>query len=298
MAAQPAEQNWTLGSLLDWTAKHLAVKGVEYPRLDAEVLLAHAAGCKRIDLYGTRFADAAAPAVRQAYRDLIRKRLEGCPVAYLVGRKEFYGLEFTVSPAVLIPRPDTEHVVIEALALAKKLETPRIVDVGTGSGAIAVALARHHPRAELTATDVSAEALEIARRNAEKHGVANRIRFSQGDLLAPVASESFDLIVSNPPYIPTGDLPKLPIGVRQYEPTLALDGGADGFAAFDRLISQARTQLVAGGCLVLEIGAPQEGPARARLAAVADFALGPTVLDAARHPRVLIARRKSALAAD
>jgi release factor glutamine methyltransferase len=291
MPPQSADQTWTLGALLDWTAKHLAQKGVEYPRLDAEVLLAHAAGCKRIDLYGTRYGEVAAPEVRQTYRDLIRRRLEGCPVAYLVGRKEFYGLELSVSPAVLIPRPDTEHVVIEALALAKKLETPRIVDVGTGSGAIAVALARHHPRAQLTAIDVSADALAVARGNAEKHDVAERVRFLQGDLLAPVANESFDLIVSNPPYIATEDLPKLPIGVRQYEPLLALDGGPGGFAVFDRLIDQARARLASGGHLVVEIGAPQEQPARARLAAMPEFSLGPTVLDSGRHPRVLIARR-------
>src|SRR5262245_17904977 len=155
-----AEQTWTLGALLEWTAKHLAQKGVEFPRLDAEVLLAHAAGCKRIDLYGMRYAEEASPEVRQAYRDLIRKRLEGCPVAYLVGRKEFYGLTLAVSPAVLIPRPDTETVVVETLALAKKLHAPRIVDIGTGSGAIAIALAKHHVRAQVTAIDVSAEALE------------------------------------------------------------------------------------------------------------------------------------------
>src|SRR6516164_9525130 len=114
MPPQPAtaEPTWTLGALLDWTAKHLAHKGVEFPRLDAEVLLAHAAGCKRIDLYGLRYAEVASPEVRQGYRELIHKRLEGCPVAYLVGRKEFYGLELQVSPDVLIPRPDTEHVVI------------------------------------------------------------------------------------------------------------------------------------------------------------------------------------------
>jgi release factor glutamine methyltransferase len=238
-----------------------------------------------------RYGEVAAPEVRQTYRDLIRRRLEGCPVAYLVGCKEFYGLELAVSPAVLIPRPDTEHVVIEALALAKKLDTPRIIDVGTGSGAIAVALARHHPRAQITATDVSADALAVARGNAEKHGVAQRIRFLQGDLLAPVAGESFDLVVSNPPYIATEDLPKLPIGVRQYEPQLALDGGPGGFAVFDRLIDQARARLVSAGHLVVEIGAPQEQPARARLAALPEFALGPTVLDSCRHPRVLIARR-------
>jgi release factor glutamine methyltransferase len=298
MAVQPAgaEQNWTLGALLDWTAKHLAQKSVESPRLDAEVLLAHAAGCKRIDLYGTRYADAASPEVRQAYRDLIRKRLEGCPVAYLVGRKEFFGLSLTVSPAVLIPRPDTEHVVMETLALAKKLEAPRIVDIGTGSGAIAIMLARHHPHAQITAIDISSEALDVARANAEKFGVANRIRFLLGDLLAPAAGETFDFIASNPPYIPTEDIPSLPIGVRQYEPHAALDGGPGGFVVFDRLIAQARTQVAPAGYLIVEIGSPQEEPARARLAAITEWSLGPTVMDSAGHPRVLIARRESPLA--
>src|SRR4051794_23080816 len=143
MAAPTTEQAWTLGALLDWTAKHLAQKGAESPRLDAEVLLAHAVGCKRIDLYGLRYAEEATPEARQGFRDLIRKRVEGCPVAYLVGRKEFYGLELTVSPAVLIPRPDTEHAVMEALDVAKKLPAPRVLDVGTGSGAIAIAVAKH-----------------------------------------------------------------------------------------------------------------------------------------------------------
>src|SRR3712207_1467924 len=133
-----AEPSWTLGALLDWTAKHLAQKNVESPRLDAEVLLAHAVGCKRIDLYGMRFAEEATPEVRKSYKDLIRRRLEGCPVAYLVGKKEFFGLEMQVSPAVLIPRPDTEHVVMECLTLAKSVAEPKILDIGTGSGAIAI----------------------------------------------------------------------------------------------------------------------------------------------------------------
>src|ERR1019366_2404888 len=128
------EQVWTLGALLDWTAKHLAQKGVENARLDAEVLLAHTADCKRIDLYGLRYAEPASPEVRQKYRELIRRRLEDCPVAYLVGRKEFYGLELKVSPAVLIPRPDSELVVVECLALAKTMVHPRIIDIGVGSG--------------------------------------------------------------------------------------------------------------------------------------------------------------------
>jgi release factor glutamine methyltransferase len=293
MAVQSAgaEQAWTLGALLDWTAKHLAQKGVEYPRLDAEVLLAHAAGCKRIDLYGMRYAEDATPELRQSYRELIRKRLEGCPVAYLVGRKEFYGLPLAVSPAVLIPRPDTETVVVEALALARKLDTLRIVDVGTGSGAIAIAIAKHHPGAQVTAIDISAEALDVARGNAETHGLSERIRFLQGDLLTPVADELFHLILSNPPYIATADLSTLPIGVRHYEPRTALDGGQDGFTVFDRLVEQARRQLEPGGYLAVEIGSPQETPARQRLAAMAQFQLGPTVTDAAGHPRVLLARR-------
>lgn len=290
--AQPTEPTWTLGALLDWTAKHLADKGVESPRLDAQVLLAQVAGCKRIDLYGLRHAEIASPEVRQAYRELIRRRLEGCPVAYLVGRKEFYGLELAVSPAVLIPRPDTETAVVEALALAKKLATPRIVDVGTGSGAIAIALAAHLPNAKVAAIDVSKDALEVARRNADKHGLARRIEFMQGNLLDPVAGRSFDLVVSNPPYIAAEDMPNLPIGVRQYEPHVALDGGPGGFAVFDRLVVQAAKHLASGGHLVVEIGTPQEQPARGRLAATDELTLGPTVMDSAGHPRVLIARRK------
>src|SRR5262245_16467110 len=156
-----AEQAWTLGGLLDWTAKHLAQKGSESPRLDAEVLLAHVVGCKRIDLYGLRHGEDASADVRARYQELIRKRIEGCPVAYLVGKKEFYGMAFAVSPDVLIPRPDTEHLVAEALAEAKKLASPRIVDVGAGSGAVAVTLARLLPSASVTAIDVSPAALAV-----------------------------------------------------------------------------------------------------------------------------------------
>jgi release factor glutamine methyltransferase len=287
------EQTWTLGALLDWTAKHLAQKGVESPRLDAEVLLAHAVGCKRIDLYGARFAEVATPEARQQYRELIRKRLEGCPVAYLVGRKEFFGLEFKVTPAVLIPRPDSEHVVMECVALAKTMEQPRILDIGVGSGNLTVALAKHLPKAQLTAVDRSPGALAIARENAECHGLAERIRFLEGDLFGPLNSEEkFDFIVSNPPYIAHGDLDKLPIGVRQYEPVLALDGGPDGFALFDRLIDEARSRLAPGGWLIVEIGAPQENPARQRIEALPEYELAPTVRDFSGHPRVLKARHK------
>lgn len=286
-------QVWTLGALLDWTAKHLAEKGCEYPRLDAEVLLAHAAGCRRIDLYGMRFAEEATPDVRQKYKDLIRKRIEGCPVAYLVGKKEFHGLTFQVSPAVLIPRPDSEHVVIECLRLAKGMEKPRILDIGVGSGNLALTLLKNLPGAQATALDASAEALKQAQANAESLGVTERVRFLQGDLFAPVpAGETFDFIVSNPPYIAHEDLDRLPVGVRHYEPLLALDGGPGGFVVFDRLVDQARGYLTAGGYLVVEIGSPQEQRAREKIQSYPEYELAPTIRDFSNHPRVLRARRK------
>lgn len=286
------QQTWTLGALLDWTAKHLAHKAVECPRLDAEVLLAHAVGCKRIDLYGTRFGDLASPDIRQRYRELIRRRLEGCPVAYLVGKKEFYGLEFQVGPAVLIPRPDSEHLVMEALALARKLDAPRILDIGVGSGNLTVCLAKNHHAAQLTAVDKSPEALAVAKANAEKHNVLGRIRFVEGDLFAPLdPSERFELIVSNPPYIPTGDIKDLPAGVRDYEPRQALDAGPDGFAVFDRLVDGARALLDLGGHLLVEIGAPQEVLARAKIKRYREYELAATIKDYSGHPRVLKAKR-------
>ena len=151
------EEPWTIGRLLDWTARFLLEKGSEFPRLDTEVLLSHALGCRRIELY-TRYEEIASDEVRKKFRDLIRRRIEGCPVAYLVGRKEFFGLEFEVSPAVLIPRPDTEFVVMECLRLAKAMSEPHIIDVGTGSGNIAVTVAHQHKGAHVTAVDRSPDA--------------------------------------------------------------------------------------------------------------------------------------------
>jgi release factor glutamine methyltransferase len=286
------EQPWTIGRLLDWTARFLAEKGSESPRLDAEVLLADVLGCERIALY-TRYDEVAGAEPRQRYRALIRRRIEGCPVAYLVGRKEFFSLRFEVGPAVLIPRPDTECVVMECLRLLKGTAEPAMLDVGTGSGAIAVAVAKQHEGVRVTATDVSPEALAVAQRNAARHGVAERIRFLQGDLLAPLgADERFDLIASNPPYIPSEDIPRLPVGVRDYEPQQALDGGPGGFVVFNRLVEQAASHLELGGWLVVEIGAAQEGLARQRIGAIAGFDLKKTVVDGSGHPRVLVALRR------
>lgn len=283
-------QPWTIGGLLDWTARYLADKGAEFPRLDAEVLLAQALDCRRIDLY-TRYEDPAPEAARTRFKELIRQRVEGCPVAYLVGRKEFFSLTFEVTPAVLIPRPESEFVVLECLRLAQDMPAPRILDLGTGSGNLAVTLAKRHAGARVTTVDRSAEALEVARRNVHRHGVAERMQLLQGDLFAPLPAEvRFDFMVSNPPYIPDEAMGDLPRGVRDYEPHLALNGGPGGFAVLDRILAQAGKFLVPGGHLILEIGAPQHEPARARIAAVPGFHLSPTIYDGSNHPRVLVAQ--------
>jgi release factor glutamine methyltransferase len=288
--APKTDKPWTIGRLLDWTAKFLAQKGSEFPRLDTEVLLSHALGCKRIELY-TRYDEVATEVARARFKELIRKRLEGCPVAYLVGRKEFFSLEFEVGPAVLIPRPDTETLVVECLRLARELPEPTVIDIGTGSGAIPIAVAKRHKGAKVTATDISADALAVARRNAAKHGVAERIRFLHGDLFEPVPpGERFDFILSNPPYIAREDIASLPVGVRDYEPHVALDGGPDGYAVFDRLVRETTRYLKPGGYLIVEIGSPQEGPARQRIDAYSGYELGPTIKDGSGHPRVLRAR--------
>jgi release factor glutamine methyltransferase len=291
-AAVGAEPPWTVGRLLEWTTGFLAQKGFESPRLDTQVLLAHALGCSRTDLY-VQYAEVAPEGGRQKFRELIRRRVEGCPVAYLVGRKEFFSLELEVGPAVLIPRPDTECVVVECLDLAKAMPEVSVLDVGTGSGCLAVAVAHRHKGAKVTATDVSPGALAVAARNAERHAVADRVRFLQGDLYAPLgADERFDFILSNPPYIRRGDIPGLPVGVRDYEPHTALDGGPDGFAVFDRLVAGAAHRLNPGGWLIVEIGSAQEALGREKIGALEALELARTVHDGSGHPRVLRAQKK------
>ncbi len=293
--SQPAaarEQAWTIGRLLEWTARYFVERGSEYPRLDTEVLLAHTLGCRRIDLY-TRYDETANEEVRGRFRELVRSRVEGSPVAYLVGSKEFFSLRFEVSPAVLIPRPESEFVVLECLRLAAGRAAPRILDIGTGSGNLAVAVAHQLKNASVMAVDLSPEALAVAARNAAKHGVSDRIQFLTGDLFAPISDgDRFDFILCNPPYIPSDEIKSLAVGVRDYEPHLALDGGADGFAVFDHLVSEAAQRLISGGHLIVEIGAPQNDPARQRLLKVGCYELGPTILDGSGHPRVLCACKR------
>ncbi len=283
---------WNVGRLVTWTTDYLRRKGSESPRLDAEVLLAHVLGWNRVKLY-THFEEEVGESGRAQYRDLVRRRAEGSPVAYLVGRKEFYSLKFAVSPAVLIPRPDSEFVVVEFLSAFKDTASPRIVDVGTGSGCLTLACLHAHKTATAIAIDLSEEALAVARQNAESLGLSSRVEFRLGNLLEPVSSDgSFDAILSNPPYIRSEVVSLLEPGVRDYEPHLALDGGPDGLRLVAPLIHQAVPLLKPGGWLILEIGSDQETDVRALLDSEPELILVATVRDHAHHPRVLRARRR------
>lgn len=284
-----ASETWTVRRLLEWTEDFLRKKGFESPRLEAQILLAHALDCKKIDLY-VRHDEEPTEDRRTAFRETIKKRAEGMPVAYLVGHREFYSLEFAVTPAVLIPRPETETLVMEALRRLKPLESPRVLDLGTGSGAIAVAIARQHKTARITAVDVSSPALAVAIGNAQRHGVADRITFLEGDLFAPVAGQTFDLIVSNPPYIADAEFTSLDVGVREFEPRAALAGGPDGLDFYRRIAADVQTYLCPGGAILVEIGATQEAAVRDLFAARLDS--DTSFKDSAGRPRVVTAKRR------
>jgi len=224
----------------------------------------------------------------------VKRRTEGCPAMYLIGRREFYTLEFEVTPAVLIPRPETELLVAETVKRIKDLPSPRVLDIGTGSGCIAVSVAHRVKSAQVTAIDISPDALTVAQRNAAKHGVADRVTFFCGDLFAPLPPDVlFDAIVSNPPYISQSEWATLPPHIRDQEPRLALDGGPDGFSIYDRLIPASPQYLKPGGHLLLEIGSTQDPGVRTRIEAVPNLELGPTIPDDNKLPRVVTARRKT-----
>lgn len=262
-------------------------KGLGEARLEAEVLVAHALHKTRVQLY-THFDQPLAEEEIARCRELLRRRAGGEPTAYLTGEKEFWSVPLAVDARVLIPRPDTERIVEAALERGGR----RILEIGTGSGCIAIALARERPDAMVVATDLCPDALAVARANVERHGLADRIDLRQGDLYAPVAGERFDLIVSNPPYIPHLDVPRLQPEIAYHEPRLALDGGADGLDVLRRLIASAPDHLAAGGWLLAEFG-QGHGAAVVRLAAAAGLVEVSLARDLAGHERLLAARRTS-----
>ena len=246
---------WTVRRVMQWTIGHLEKHGSDTPRLDTEILLAHARGCQRIELY-THYDELLTDDERAVMRDLVQRRANAEPVAYLVRHREFFSLQFRVTPDVMIPRPETETLVMEALDLAK-LSQPRILDVGTGSGCIAIALAVNYPQAQITATDIHAPVLEVARDNAKRHAALDQIRLLQGDLFAPLeTNEQFDIVISNPPYVAEAEFESLEAEVR-HEPRLALDGGPDGLNVVRPLIDDAPAHLANSGHLLLEISPEQ-----------------------------------------
>ncbi len=241
----------TLAEAVKHARRRLKEAGVEDSGIEAELLLMQTLDIGRAALYSHPESEISAEQ-QGILNSLLQRRLAGEPSAYISGSKEFYGLDFIVDGRALIPRPETELLVDEALRLADKYEAPVIADVGTGSGVIAVCLALNLPQARVYATDVSTEALEVAAVNCQKHGVADRVRLLQGDLLEPL-TEALDIVVSNPPYVPTTDCDKL-----RGEPKLALDGGPDGLDIIRRLVRQARSKLKSGAKLLLEIGIGQD----------------------------------------
>lgn len=243
---------WDVLKILNWTKGYLAEKGVENPRLEAEWMLCEALSLDRVGLY-MNFDKPLSDSELAAYRAMIARRAKREPLQYILGSQEFLGLDFEVSPAVLIPRHDTEVLVNEALKRAGEADS--ILDIGTGSGCVAIAVAKALPEAHVSSVDISDAALSVARGNAERNAV--NVEFHQGSLFEPFAGRRFDMIVSNPPYIPAADLATLQQEVRGFEPMNALDGGADGLDFYRRITEQAPGHLNPGGWLIFEVGAGQ-----------------------------------------
>ncbi len=266
--------------------ERLTAARVGSSRLNAEMLLMFTLGCDRAYLYAHPERELT-EGEEARYEQAIAERARGVPAQYITGHQEFWGLDFLVTPAVLIPRPETEHAVEAALEIARELRQFRIVDVGTGSGCIALALANELPTAEIFAVEISPAALEIARINAARLQLDRRVRFTQGDLLAGFASGTFDLVVSNPPYV--GVHEEVELQVRRFEPHSAIFGGETGMDVIRRLIPQAHAALKTGGWIVMEMSAATAEPVRQMLA---DWSKARVINDLQGIPRVAVARKK------
>jgi release factor glutamine methyltransferase len=263
MTTGTAMKTWTVLELINWTTDYFRRVGIENPRLNAEVLLGHVLGLERIMLYA-RFEQPVGPDERDTFRELVRRRAAREPLQQLVGSWEFRSRKFQVTRDVLTPRPDTEFLLDRCLGLLTPKVQGWVADIGTGSGIIALTLACERPALQIAAVDLSESALAVARHNAEQLGVTERVEFLQGNLLEPLREREhgWEMIVSNPPYIPTAEIERLEPEVREYEPRMALDGGHDGLEVVRRLIAEAPDLLVQGGWLVMELGPGQAGHVR------------------------------------
>lgn len=276
--------------MLEWTTSHLKKHGSDSARLDAEILLAFARGCPRIQLY-TQFDEPLSDDVRAKMRDLVQRRANAEPVAYLVGQREFFSLSFRVTPDVLIPRPDTETLVMEILDAVKGLSSPKVLDLCTGSGCVAIAVAKNCAAAHVTAVDISPAAIAIAGENAVRHHVETRVDLLESDLFATIPQGTkFDVIAGNPPYVPSGEIDQLDAEVAKHEPRLALDGGPDGLSVVHRIVNEAPKHSAPNGLLLLEFTPEQASTIETILTQHGGYNEITIRKDLAHRPRVITAR--------
>jgi len=290
----PREAEWTILSLIKWATGYFTSHGIDSPRATAEILLATLLNLKRIDLY-LRYDQPLLNSELSEFKSLIKRRVNKEPVAYIIGKKEFWSLELEVNPNVLIPRPDTETLVEAALSClgpadALPAQTVRVLELGTGSGAIVLALASERPAYRYIATDISPNALQVARKNARRHQLDPAIRFVAGNWLDPFSPEKpvFDMILSNPPYIPSGDISDLQPEVSRFEPMLALDGRSDGLHAIREIIFSAHLMLKSQGVLLLEMGFNQKEAVIRLIQQCGHYHPVQIIKDYAGHDRVVV----------
>jgi release factor glutamine methyltransferase len=288
----PKPDTWTIGSLIAWAKDYLTRYGVSSPRLSAELMLGNALGYSRVELY-MRYDQPLKKAELNCFKELLLRRRGHEPMAYILGEKEFWGLDFKVGPGVLVPRPETEHLVEEALARLPKGEPLRILDLCTGSGAIALSLAMELPQAEVCAVELEHEALKYAQYNLDRHELNGRVNLYQGSLYDPVAPAGgfFEMITANPPYIPQREYDELSPGVKEFEPEKALLAGKDGLEITRHIIRGSGAFLRAGGWLLVELGAGQAQAATAIARASGIFEEVAVAPDLAGIDRVLICQR-------
>ena len=292
------KKKWVIKDILHATAGLLKNKEIENPRLCAEVLLSHQLKKSRIELY-LAFDRPLNSSEIAGFRSLVKRRLDREPLQYITGNQEFWSLELLVNPAVLIPRQETELLVEEAIRvkggnLLKNNHRPRILDLGTGSGAIAISLAKEIQSADIWASDISFEALAVAKTNAKHHGLEKRIRFIQGDLWQPFCNtlNYFDMIISNPPYIPSKNITSLPREIHYYEPRIALEGYKDGMRFIEKIIEKSQDYLKPGGWLLVEMDPDQTEMALHLIDKTGAFNYKERVLDYQKKYRLIKARKK------